>query len=106
MFFSRYYEIVVMKLNKTSLVRKPTHSFENLSTYEEAGFNQPYVTAVLEPNYFENCDIRNFTIGMSTSFNRVSLNICSSMKVEVFKFTTAMAFNEIRACTKYTKKFH
>ena len=69
MFFSRYYEIVVMKLNKTSLVRKPTHSFENLSTYEEAGFNQPYVTAVLEPNYFKTCDIRNFTIGMSTSFN-------------------------------------
>ena len=98
MLISRYYEIVVMKVNKTSLVQKPTYSFENLSTYEEAGFNQPYVTAVLEPNYFESYDVRNFTLGMNTSFFRLSLNICASVKVEVLKYTRAMACYGIRAC--------
>ena len=87
MLISRYYEIVVMKINKTSLALKPAHSFQNLSTYEEAGFNQPYVTAVLKPNYFETYDVRSFTIGMNTFFFRLSLIICASVKVEALKYT-------------------
>ena len=105
MLISRYYEIVVMKINKSSHALKPANSFQNLSTYEEADFNQPYVTAVLEPNYFETYDVRNFTIGMNTFFLRLPLIICDSVKVEVLKYTRAMACNEIQVCAKHTNKF-
>ena len=105
MLISRYYEIVVMKINKTSLDLKPAHTVQNLSTYEEAGFNQPYVTTVLEPNYFETYDVRNFTIGMNTFFFRLSLNICASVKVEVLKYKRAMACNGILVYVKNTNRF-
>ena len=65
MLFSRYYEIVVMKVSKTSLVRKPAHLFKNLTTYEGASYNQPYVTAILEWDYFETYEVIKFSLGMN-----------------------------------------
>ena len=103
MFFSRYYEVVVMKVNKTSLVRKPAHLFENLTTYEGASYNQPYVTGVLERDYFDTYEVRDFSLGMNISLI-LSSDIRASVELEVLKYKRAMTNSKIHISIKHIKQ--
>ena len=50
MFFS-YHEVIAMKVNKSSLTIQSTKFYTNLTTYEQAGENEPYITAVFNRSY-------------------------------------------------------
>ena len=50
MFFS-YHEVIAMEVNKSSLTIQSTKFYTNLTTYEQAGENEPYITAVFNSSY-------------------------------------------------------
>lgn len=54
--------MIAMKVNESSLILQSTKSYTNLTTYDEADENQPYVAAVFNSSYVKE-DSTNFTLG-------------------------------------------
>ena len=61
LFFS-YHEVIAMKMNESSLVIQSTKTYTNLTTYEQADENKPYVAAVINSSYVRE-DSTIFTLG-------------------------------------------
>ena len=63
MFFS-YHEVIAMKVSKSSLTVQSTKFYTNLTTYQQADENEPYITAVFNNSYIKEYHAI-FELGMS-----------------------------------------
>ena len=56
MLFS-YSEVIVMKVNESSVTIQSTKLYMNFTTYEQAGEDEPYITAVFNGSYIKEVSV-------------------------------------------------
>lgn len=71
--YNRSYQVVVMKINKTTLIKRSTSSYTVFKSNLDAGYNEPYITAEFNTSMFKK--LKTFVIGKINFFCNYMANM-------------------------------
>ncbi|XP_065670334.1 uncharacterized protein LOC136088971 isoform X2 [Hydra vulgaris] len=64
---TKIYEVVAMKINKSTIIKNATSTYKHFKVYETAGYNEPYIAASFNASMYEN--YKYFILGNNEYFS-------------------------------------
>ncbi|XP_065670310.1 uncharacterized protein LOC136088952 [Hydra vulgaris] len=63
---TKIYEVVVMKINMSTIIKNATSTYKDFKVYETAGYNEPYIAASFNASMYEK--YKYFVLGSNEKF--------------------------------------